>query len=149
MTSTISNIGTEIKTIISKSKDITSEISQQEKIDMLLDNINKLKINLCDRVKKIKHIEDLFTQITWLDIQTPEEEILLKDLLAKSKSYHTSLIKNVVFLKSRLWRKNICRTEISEYKDSIDDFEDTLYEVEEIFFSLRKNDEFNDLVNSL
>jgi len=149
MTTTISNIGIEIKTIISKTKDISTEISQQEKIDLFLDNINKLKKNLDERVEKINHLEKLFTQITWLDVKNVEEEILLKEIIAKSKIYHTKAIKNVVFLKTKLWRKNICRTEILNYKDGLDDFEDTIYEVEEIFFSLRKDDEFNNLLNSL
>jgi len=149
MNTTISNIGTEINTIISKTKDISPEISQQEKIDLFLDNINKLKRNVSDRIKKAKHLEELFTRITWLDIKNSEEEVLLKDVLTKSKLYHSNSIKMVVFLKNKLWRKNICRTEITSYQDSLDDFEDTIYEVEQIFFSLRKDEEFNDLLKSL
>lgn len=149
MTSTISNIGTEINTIISNSKKINSRISEQEKINKFLDHISNLRTKIVDRTNKLKDLDDLFTQITWLEVKNQEEEELLKQVIEKGKIFHSKLIRNYAAMKKNLWQDNICRTEIEDYKDALDDFEDSVFEVEQIFFSLRKDNEFNDLVNSL
>ena len=149
MVSTISNIGTEITSIISKTKDLTSKISEQERIDGLLDKINDIKKKLVKNTKNLVILDKLFTDITWLDIKNAEEEKLLFDVIVSSKELHSKAIKNYVFLKSTLWKKNICRAEISEFKSRLDDFEDSFFSVEEIFFTIRKDAEFNKLINSL
>lgn len=144
----IANIGTEINSIISKTKEIP-KISEQEKINNFLDSFNAFKTKLSDRVEKIKQLEKLFTDITWLDLKNQEEEELLKDVIHRSKLFYSKSIKDVAYLRTKYWRKNMFRSEITEYQICLEDFEDTIFEVEEIFFSLRKDDEFNDLTNSL
>ena len=148
MSVSIANIGTEIKSIISKTKEIP-QISEQERINNFLDSFNMFKTRLLDRVSKIQQLEQLFTNITWLDLKDQEEEKLLKDIISRSKLFYSKSIKDVAILKSKYWRKNMFRTEITEYQNCLEDFEDTIFEVEEIFFSLRKDDEFNHLTNSL
>lgn len=149
MVSTISNIGTEISCIISKTKDLTPKISEQERIDGLLDSINDIKKKLVKKTKNLTLLDKLFTDITWLDIKNDEEEKLLFKIIISAKEFHSKAIKNYVFLKNTLWKKNICRVEITELKNRLDDFEDTVFGVEEIFFTLRKNIEFNDIINSI
>lgn len=148
MTSTISNIGTEITSIISKTNSIPT-ISEEERVNNFLDSINKLKKKLANRIEKIKKIEKLLTHITWLDLQNKEEEQLLKKVIIDSKKFHKKLLGNYVDLKTSLWQKNICRNEITDYKNIIDDFEDSVFEVEQIFFSLRNDEEFNNLLKSI
>jgi len=148
MTSTISNIGTEITTIISSSKSINSKISEEERINKCLDHINLLKTKIVDRTNKLENLDDLLTQITWLEVEDQEEEKLLREVIEKAKKFHSKLIRNYATMKKDLWQKNICREEIENYKYALDDFEDSVFEVEEIFFYLRKDDEFNDLINS-
>jgi len=148
MTGTIINIGTEINNIISATKDIP-KISEQEKIDKFLDDLNLVKSKLTERTEKINQLESLFTKITWLDLKNKEEEELLKKIISRSKYFYSRSIKHVVALKIKYWRKNLHRSEIKSYQDALEIFEETVLEVEEIFFSLRKDDEFNNLLNSL
>ena len=149
MTSTISNIGSEITTIISNSKNINSRISEQERINKFLDQINHLRSKIIDKTDKLESLDSLFTQITWLEVKNLEEEKLLKQVIEKAKKFHSKLIRNYAAMKKNLWQDNICRDEIENYKEALDDFEDSVFEVEQIFFSLRKDDEFNNLMNSL
>lgn len=149
MNATISHIGTEITSIISDSKNINPTISEQERINKFLDHINKLKSRIVARTEKLKELDALFTKITWLDLENEEEEKGLKEVIHQSKKFHSKSIKDFTSMKKNLWQENICRSEINNFKDALDDFEDSVFEVEQIFFSLRKNDEFNDLINSL
>ena len=52
-------------------------------------------------------------------------------------------------LKNSLWQSNICREEITCYKNILDDIEDSVFEIEQIFFSLRTDEEFNNLLKSI
>lgn len=149
MTATISNISKEITSIISSSKSIPSRITEQEKINHFLDCINSFKSKLIERSEKIKKLDDLFSKLTWHELDNQEDEKILKELIDKAIKFHSKSIKNFIALKKSFWKDNICRIEISDYKNTLDDFEESIYEVEQIFFALRKDDEFQDLMNSL
>lgn len=148
MVNTVSNIGTEISLIISKTSSI-STISEQERINNFLDSINKLKASLDSRIEKLKKIEILYTQLTWVDVNNKQDEKLIQKIIIDSKKFHSKLLRNYVNLKNSLWQKNICRKEISDYKNILDDIEDSIFEIEQIFFSLRNDDEFNNLLKSI
>ena len=149
MTTTISNIGQEINQIILSSKSIPAKLSKEEKTNRLLDGINNLRVRLIERTEKLQKLDELFSELTWFDLQNEDEEEMMKDVISKSLSFHSKSIKNFVALKKRFWKDKICRDEISAYKNTLDDFEESIYEVKEIFFNLRKDREFNDLMNSL
>lgn len=149
MNSTISNIGSEITGLIIRSKKLPQKISEEERMNNFLDSILRLKKKITKQTNGLKKLDSLFTELTWYDITNIEEEILLKDVIAKAKGLHSKYIRNYASMKKGLWQENICRLEISEFKDALDDFEESIYEVEEIFFTLRKDDEFNELMNSL
>ena len=148
MVNTISNIGTEISLIISKTSSV-STISEQERINNFLDSINKLKVSLNNRVEKLKQIDSLFAQLTWVDIKSKEDEELIKKIIIDSKKFHSKLLRNYVNLKNSLWQSNICREEITCYKNILDDIEDSVFEIEQIFFSLRTDEEFNNHLKSI
>lgn len=149
MTTTISNISQEITQIISNSKSIPSKITEDEKINRFLDAINSLRTSLVERTEKIRKLDELFSQLTWYDLQNQEEEDLLESVIARALSFHSKSIKNFVSLRKSFSKDKICNNEISGYKSALDDFEESIYEVKEIFFNLRKDEEFNNLMNSL
>ena len=92
MVNTISNIGTEISLIISKTSSV-STISEQERINNFLDSINKLKVSLNNRVEKLKQIDSLFAQLTWVEIKSKEDEELIKKIIIDSIS---KMVKNYI-----------------------------------------------------
>ena len=94
MTTTISNIGNEIENIISKSKNINPKISEQERINKFLDTINNLRDRIIDRTSKLEELDDLFTRLTWLNIEDKKEEDLLKQVIDRAKKFHSRLIRN-------------------------------------------------------
>lgn len=149
MSSTILNIGQEINEIISNSSSIPAKLTVEDEINRFLDDINKLRAKLVERTEKIKELDELFSKLTWYDLKNQEEEDLLQSVISKSLTFHNRSIKDFVSLRKNFWKDKICRDEITNYKDTLDDFEESVYEVKEIFFNLRKDGEFNDLMNSL
>ena len=65
-----------------------------------LDSINKLKVSLNNRVEKLKQIDSLFAQLTWVDIKSKEDEELIKKIIIDSKKFHSKLLRNYVNLKN-------------------------------------------------
>lgn len=149
MNSTISNIGSEITGIITLNRKTPQKITEAERVNDFLDSILIKKRQISKQTDVFKKLDSLFTDLTWYDAKNEEEEGLVRDVISKVKKYHSKFIRSYVLLKKGFWQDNICREEISELKEALDDFEDSIYEVEEIFFTLRKDDEFSNLVNSL
>lgn len=149
MPTTISHIGQEVNRILSSSKTMPVKMSEEEKINRFLDGINDFKTKLADRTTKIQKLDELLSKATWFDIQNKEEEELLKSVIHKSHTFHSKAIRNFVQLKNNLWKDNICRAEITQYKNALDDFEESIYELNEIFFDLRKDHDFNKLIDSI
>ena len=149
MESSVLTLGKQICEVITHDKIITPKISEQERVNRLLDAINSTRTKIIKMSSNLYNLDELFTKLSWLEIANLEEEILIKKVLAQAKKYHTNSLKNYILLKNTLFKDGICKIEIEDYKNALDDFEDTVLEIEQIFFILRKDDEFNSLLNSI
>lgn len=149
MESSVLTLGKQICEVITHDKIITPKISEQERVNRLLDAINSTRTKIIKMSSNLSNLDELFTKLSWLEIANSEEEILIKKVLAQAKKYHTNSLKNYILLKNTLFKDGICKIEIEDYKNALDDFEDTVLEIEQIFFILRKDDEFNSLLNSI
>ena len=149
METSVLTIGKQISEVITHDKIITPKISEQERVNRLLDAINLTRLKITKITSKLTNLDELFTKLSWLNITNSEEEILIKKVIIQAKKHHSNSLKNYILLKNTLSKDGICKIEIDNYKNSIDDFEDTVLEIEQIFFNLRKDDEFNSLLNSI
>ncbi len=149
METSVLTIGKQISEVITHDKIITPKISEQERVNRLLDAINLTRLKITKMTSKLTNLDELFTKLSWLNITNSEEEILIKKVIIQAKKHHSNSLKNYILLKNTLSKDGICKIEIDNYKNSIDDFEDTVLEIEQIFFNLRKDDEFNSLLNSI
>ncbi len=149
METIVLTIGKQISEVITHDKIITPKISEQERVNRLLDAINLTRLKITKMTSKLTNLDELFTKLSWLNITNSEEEILIKKVIIQAKKHHSNSLKNYILLKNTLSKDGICKIEIDNYKNSIDDFEDTVLEIEQIFFNLRKDDEFNSLLNSI
>ncbi|HAT76313.1 MAG TPA: hypothetical protein DCS19_05590 [Flavobacterium sp.] len=149
MESSVLTLGKQICEVITHDKIITPKISEQERVNRLLDAINSTRTKINKMSSNVSKLDELFTKLSWLELANSEEEILIKKVIAQAKKYHTNSLKNYILLKNTLFKDGICKIEIEDYKNALDDFEDTVLEIEQIFFVLRKDDEFNSLLNSI
>jgi hypothetical protein len=149
METNVLTIGKQICEVITHDKIVTPKISEQERVNRLLDTINLTRSKITKMSSNLSNLDELFTKLSWLDITNSEEETLIKKVIVQAKKYHSNSLKNYILLKNTLSKDGICKIEIDNYKNAIDDFEDTVLEIEQIFFTLRKDDEFNSLLKSI
>lgn len=148
MSSTISKISSKINLKINRISNSSHLNSDKSDINEVLDAINKTRKDIKYYSEQARSLDKLFTDITWLDIKTIEEETAIKDAIKTAKEYYILLNQQLMLYKKNLYPHNICKKDIEQLEAAIEDFEETVYEVEEIFFVLRKDDEFNRLANS-
>jgi len=147
-TTTLSNITNEIITIISKNNSSIPKITEEQRINAFLDSINRLKKRLITRNNKINELEKLYVKITWQDITNNTEQELLDKVIESSENFIKKSFVNVAKLRRNFWKDNICRLEIKQYQTELENLEDTVGEVKQIF-SLRKDEDYLNLLNDL
>ena len=139
METSVLTIGKQISEVITHDKIITPKISEQERVNRLLDAINLTRLKITKMTSKLTNLDELFTKLSWLNITNSEEEILIKKVIIQAKKHHSNSLKNYILLKNTLSKDGICKIEIDNYKNSIDDFEDTVLEIEQYYGALLKN----------
>lgn len=148
MSSTILKISSKINSKINKISSSAQSSGEESDINEVLDAINKTRNDILNYIEQSKSLEKLFAEITWLDIKTKAEENRIKNVIKLANEYLKTLGKQLKLYKKNLYPHNICKEQIEDLEIAFEDFEETIHEVEEIFFVLRKDDEFNRLVNS-
>lgn len=145
-TATLTNITSEISSIISSNKSVIPTLTQEERINRFLDSINSLKKRLVSRNEGIIELENLFVSITWLDITVEKEKTLLEKVFKSADIFVKKSFSENARLRRNFWKDNICRAEISQYQIVLENLEETLLEVKQVF-SLREDDVYNKMLN--
>lgn len=139
MVPTIQHIATDITESYARS------LSNEEKIDSFLDQINNRKKEYRDLTDQLVHLSQLFSQITWLDDLTPADKVLIKGVITMGKEADVEL-KKFYASQSRLFGpKGLFNKELSELKTAVEDHIENVLEVEHIIFELRDDKEFKEL----
>ena len=145
---TLTNITSEISNIISSNKSVIPTISEEERINRFLDSINSLKERLISRNEGIIELEKLFVSMTWIDITVEKDKILLEKVFKSADRFIKKSFSENVRLRRSFWKDNICRAEISQYQIILENLEETVHEVKQVF-SLREDNTYNKMLNDL
>jgi hypothetical protein len=149
MTDTILGIKNEVDSILTKESRAVSVMSKEEITDRFLDSIIDLRKSLKASTDGLVKVDELISKVTWLEGMGAEEEETLTDLIDGGLQAHRVMLLNYVKLKRAFWRENIAKKEIAAFKEALDNFEESLFELDQIFFELRKDNGFNELVGSI
>ena len=139
MISTLENITTDI--IHSYSQSLT----EQERIDTMLDHINDQKQKYRSLTSKIQHLDSLLVKITWLDDLAESDEILVKGIIAMGKEADIKFKKYYAANRRAYAAKGWFKEEFRDLKEAIELHLESALEVEHIIFELRKDKEFKAL----
>lgn len=148
MTDTIIGIKNEVDSILSKESRAVSVLSKEEITDRFLDSINALRKSLRVSTAGLVKVDELLSKVTWLDAAEVDDETL-ESLIDSGLQAHRILLLNYVRLRRAFWQENIAKKELAAFKDALDNFEETLFELNQIFFELRKDEDFNEQVASV
>jgi len=124
-------------------------MSKEEITDRFLDSINDLRKSLKVTTAGLHKVDELIAKVTWLEGTDAEDEETLAALIDGGLQAHRTLLLNYVKLSRTFWRENIAKKEIAAFKEALDNFEESLFELDQIFFELRKDEGFNELVASV
>lgn len=149
MAETLVDIRTKVDKILKEESKTITRLSEQEIIDEFLDSINSLKRILRKSTKALRSADEFMSSITWLDDSETNDDKELAEIIDGGLAAHRILIMNYVKMRRTLWQDNVAKKELADFKDAIDDFEETLFELNQIFFELRKDEEFNELVDKV
>ena len=149
MSETLVDIRTKVDKILKEESKSITRLSEQEIIDEFLDSINSLKRILRKSTKALRSADESLSSITWLDDSETKNDKELAEIIDGGLAGHRILIMSYVKMRRTLWQDNVAKKELADFKDAIDDFEATLFELNQIFFELRKDEEFNELVDKV
>ena len=127
------------------------ELTSKEKqfaVDSLLDKILGFQGRINEKSERVAFINSKFEEFTWFVDMDEECLDLMKDLLNTAHEYHRALVKYYV---DRAWaiRKDIAREAMRNFKNNIDDLKERIQDLNEIFFVLKDEVEFNDITKKL
>lgn len=123
----------------------THTLSENDRIDSLLDHILDKKQEYIDLSNGLTTLSHLLNQLTWVDKISESDEIIVQGLidLGKKADYHFRKFYETE--KTNYSQKEWFKEEFLQLENSIEIHQETLNEVENIIFVLRKDDEFKEL----
>lgn len=141
---------TEIKTksdklIYSYKKD---NLSDDERINQFLDKILEIRKPLQRTIKTINKLDDLLLLVTWADVKTKQDKKDLKYIFKTAKIIHKKFLVDYAFLHKRL-NKKLFKEILFDFKNAVDDFEDSILEAENVMSVVRKDKKMMSLINSI
>lgn len=117
-------------------------------INAFLDAINDFKSMLQNQNENLSNINERLEKLTWYNDLDEECMMLLNDLIAVAKDFHSSLIRQYVQMKT-FRRKGIAKDVISEFKSEIDDLKESYQDLESVFFFLPDFPDFKETTKLL
>lgn len=147
--STVAEIKSEVSRTLSKESKSVADFNSQKNIDCFLDSINDLKKVLRDGSKSLKRVDDLLGLVTWFENVGHDDEKGLMEMIDYCLEAHGFMLRQYVQVRRVFWPLNIARKEMSDFKDALDNMEESLFELNQIFFELRKDPKFNKAVSAV
>lgn len=127
------------------------ELTSKEKqfaVDSLLDKILEFQGRIKEKSDKVAFLNLKLEEFTWF-VDLDEECLgLMKSLLNTARKYHRALM---MYYVDRSWaiKKSIARELMLEFKCSIDDLKEHIHDLDEIFFVLKEDVDYNDITKKL
>jgi hypothetical protein len=146
LTDTISSIKERTDNLVQSFE--KTQLSEEQKINIFLDTVNQIKKPIEKATKLIEKLDEVVLLVTWVEVKTAEDEQIVREILEAGHKIHKEALKSYAGFTKILSDKTFKNT-LRNFKAAIDDFEDSLLEVKEVIFDLRKDSEFMKLSENL
>lgn len=143
MTTTLDKLNREIV------KSYSSSLSEEERINKLLDHINDKKNEYSHLTKSLNKLSSLLIKITWLDNLSISDEVIVWGIVAMGKASDKHFRNFYVEQKGLYSSKGLFKDDFIELKKAIDFHLESVQEVEHIIFKLRKDEGFKSLSSEI
>lgn len=139
MTTTLEKINREII------KSYSHSLSEEERINKILDHINDKKKEYSILTKSLEKLGSLLAKITWLDNLSTSDEVIIRGIIAMGKASDKHFRKFYSGQRRIYVSKGLFKEDFKEMKNAIESHIEAVNEVEHIIFDLRKNNDFKEL----
>lgn len=118
--------------------------SQDQIINTFLDQVNNLQKEIRTHREFFDNIVERFEKLTWAnDIENDEASLnTLNDIIGITRQLHLKFLKYWIELNKNF--KSVAKTEISLLKITLDDLKEATQDLEDVFFNLPKNSDFQE-----
>ncbi len=123
-------------------------VSDENKMNTLLDAILDLKKMISHKTEIIEELITELESITWIDESGKNELMLINDIVSSLKDFRSTLIRFYVSM-NFIREKGIAKTEINQFKNAIDDLKEMTNDLESRFFILPSMPEFQETTKEL
>lgn len=119
-------------------------------VNFVLDAINECSKDFLDKADRIDRIVKLADEMTWVD-EPYDEEVLkaINDVISTSKELLSSLNQQYDTAVAFFIPRKICIKELETFKLAIDDLNESILDLDEIFFKIPSDTEFNEITKRL
>lgn len=138
----------EVREASYKEKTNSFNLDSEKDINSFLDKIIDFKQLLTKKTTELNSIVDDLESLTWFDEVDQDCLKLINDIIAATRDWRISLVKQYVWMNG-LRSKKIALEEIKEFKHAIDDLKETADDLESVFFHLPQNQEFQEITREL
>ena len=118
-----------------------STIRSQESIDSFLDQINQKKESYQEIINNISKINELLCELTWVDEINESDKVLLKGVIAMGEHTDKTLRFFYADQRRKYHKLNLFKKEFKALIEVIEIHNETISDVNDIFFNLRDNKE--------
>lgn len=123
-------------------------LGTEDQVNKFLDDILTLKSLLKEKTNKIETFSDKLESFTWFNDVDEECLMLLNDVIAATRDWRSTLIKQYVTMEP-LRKRGIAKQEIIEFKLALDDLREICEDLESVFFHLPKCEDFVETTKQL
>lgn len=126
-------------------KSYSRSLSEEDRINEILDYINDKKKEYAAFTKSLNKLSSLLAQITWLNNLSTSDEVIIRGIIAMGRASDKHFKKFYSEQRKIYASQDLFKDDFKEMKKGIDFHIETVQEVEHIIFELRKNEDFKRL----
>ena len=143
------NIGNAFEEVLKRSYELRTLESESKRTDEFLDSINEFKNILERKIKEIELINHLLERLTWIETEINDETLIkINGILGICNGVNLNFQdESQKIVRAEL--DKICPDIITKFNEQVEILEESINDVEMIFFKLRQDEEFLDLDNQL
>lgn len=127
-----------------------SPVLTEQIVNQFLDTINEFRNRLTQSSNAINKIIDKLEKISWISDDLKDDDLQqLHEIIALCRDLWSSLIRRYARINKVCKENGILKTEIKEFKTTLDDFKEVYEDIEVAFFTFPNDREFIEITERL
>ncbi|MGL5889756.1 MAG: hypothetical protein ACRC3B_07720 [Bacteroidia bacterium] len=131
------------------SYDEKKEIPTEDEVNRLLDAVIESRKFIQAKTSRTDQLTQALEAITWMNNPSEQDLQEINQLISSARDLRLTLLKTFAVLNNFIQQKKVLIDEVNDFKRALDDFTETIDDVESVFFFLPRDKEFKETTDSL